>query len=60
MDLKVVLNGIDGLKAKGNLEAEITGIAHDSRMVKEGYMLLFDNERANLVEKFLVFWDNNP
>ena len=37
MNLKAVLNGIDGLKAKGNLEMDITGIAHDSRKVKEGY-----------------------
>ncbi len=37
MKLKAVLNGIDGLKAKGNLDIDITGIADDSRkVVKDG------------------------
>lgn len=40
MNLKSVLNGIDGLKAKGNLEVEVDGIAHDSRKVKSGYMFV--------------------
>ena len=40
MNLKSVLNGIDGLKAKGNLEYDVLGIAHDSRKVKEGYMFV--------------------
>ncbi len=40
MKLKTVLNGIDGLKAKGNLDIEIMGIEHDSRKVKEGYMFV--------------------
>ena len=37
MNLKTLLSGIDGLKAMGNLEKDISGIAHDSRKVKEGY-----------------------
>ena len=31
MNLKAVLNGVDGLKAKGNLDIDVIGIAHDSR-----------------------------
>ena len=33
MKLKVVLNGIEGLKAKGDLELDIESISHDSRKV---------------------------
>ena len=33
MNLKAVLNGIEGLKAKGNLDIDITSIAHDSRKI---------------------------
>ena len=40
MNLKAVLNGIEGLKAKGNLDIDVKGIAHDSRKVKEGYMFV--------------------
>ena len=40
MNLKAILNGIENLKAKGDLELEITGIAHDSRKVKEGYIFV--------------------
>ena len=40
MKLKAVLSEIDGLKAKGNIELDITGIAHDSRKVKEGYVFV--------------------
>ena len=40
MNLKAVLNGINGLKAKGNLEYDVVGIAHDSRKVQEGYMFV--------------------
>ena len=40
MNLKSVLNGIEGLKAKGNLDIDVLGIAHDSRKVKEGYMFV--------------------
>ena len=40
MDLKKVLNGIDGLKAKGELDIDILSIADDSRKVKEGGMFV--------------------
>ena len=40
MDLKVLLNGIEGLKAKGNLDIDITSITHDSRKVKAGGMFV--------------------
>ena len=40
MKLKAVLNGIEGLKAKGNLEIDIKSIAHDSRKVEEGAMFV--------------------
>ena len=43
MNLKAVLNGIDGLKAKGNLDVDVIGVAHDSRKVKEGYMFVAIN-----------------
>lgn len=40
MKLKDILNGIEGLKAKGNLDTEVNSIAHDSRKVKEGTMFI--------------------
>jgi len=40
MELKAVLNGIEGLKAKGNLEIDIKSIAHDSRKVEKGGMFV--------------------
>ena len=40
MKLKSVLNGIEGLKAKGDLEIDIKSIAHDSRKVEEGGMFI--------------------
>ena len=40
MKLKSVLNGIEGLKAKGDLEIDIKSIAHDSRQVEEGGMFI--------------------
>ena len=36
MKLKQMLVGLEGLKAKGNLEIEIAGIERDSRTIKEG------------------------
>ena len=36
MELKKILTGIEGLKAKGNLELEIPKITSDSREVKTG------------------------
>ncbi len=40
MNLKAVLNGIEGLKAKGNLDIDIKSIAHDSRKVKRNGMFI--------------------
>jgi len=40
MELKAVLNGIDGLKAKGNLDIDIDSVVADSRKVKPGSMFI--------------------
>jgi len=40
MELKAILNGIDGLKAKGNLDVDIDSIVADSRKVKPGSMFI--------------------
>ncbi|MCI9064023.1 MAG: UDP-N-acetylmuramoyl-L-alanyl-D-glutamate--2,6-diaminopimelate ligase [Clostridia bacterium] len=40
MNLKSVLIGLKGLKAKGDLEREITGIESNSKEVKPGYMFV--------------------
>ena len=40
MKLKAVLNGIEGLKAKGDLEIDIKSIAHDSRKVEKDGMFI--------------------
>ena len=40
MNLKAVLNGIEGLKAKGNLEIDVSSIADDSRKVKQNGMFI--------------------
>ena len=40
MELKKVLNGLEGLKAKGNLDLEIAGVESDSRQVKNGYLFV--------------------
>lgn len=40
MELKRVLTGIEGLKAKGNIELNIDGITTDSREVKQNYMFI--------------------
>ncbi|MCL2383455.1 MAG: UDP-N-acetylmuramoyl-L-alanyl-D-glutamate--2,6-diaminopimelate ligase [Oscillospiraceae bacterium] len=40
MILKDILNGIEGLKAKGDLDIDIKGITHNSREVKEGYLFI--------------------
>ena len=40
MKLKAILNGIDGLKAKGNLDIDVTSIADDSRKVKKDGMFV--------------------
>ena len=40
MELKNVLVGIEGLKAKGNLSLDVKGIESNSKNVKEGYMFV--------------------
>ena len=36
MELRAVISGIDGLKAKGNLDMDINAIESDSRKIKQG------------------------
>lgn len=40
MELKNILVGIDGLKAKGNLDLDIQGIESNSKNIKNGYMFI--------------------
>ena len=40
MELKSILSGLKGLKAKGNLEQEIIGIESNSKNVKNGYLFV--------------------
>ncbi len=40
MNLKNVLIGIDGIKAKGNIDIEINGIDSNSKNIKPGYMFI--------------------
>ena len=40
MKLKELLSGIEGLKATGNLELDITNIAFDSRKIKDGGLFI--------------------
>ena len=40
MNLKKILQGLDGIKAKGELDIEVSSIANDSRKCKEGSMFL--------------------
>jgi len=40
MELRKLLVGLEGVKAKGDLEIDITGITRDSREVKEGNMFV--------------------
>mgnify|MGYP002626258844 CR=1 FL=1 len=40
MKLKSILVGIEGLKAKGNLDKEIEGIESNSKNIKKGYMFV--------------------
>ena len=40
MELKKILVGLEGLKAKGNLDLDITGLESNSKNIKEGYMFI--------------------
>ena len=55
MELKNILSGIEGLKAKGDLEVDITGISNDSREVKPGYLFIaikgFDTDGHEYINK---------
>ena len=55
MELKHILSGIEGLKAKGNLSLDITGITNDSREVKDGFLFIaikgFDTDGHAYINK---------
>ena len=40
MELKTILSGIEGIKARGDLELQINSIECDSRMVKENSLFI--------------------
>ena len=40
MELKKILIGLEGIKAKGNVDIDIKGIENNSKEVKEGYMFI--------------------
>lgn len=40
MELKKILLGLEGIKAKGNVDIDIKGIEKNSKEVKEGYMFI--------------------
>ena len=40
MELKKILVGIEGLKAKGSLDIEVKGLESNSKNIKEGYMFI--------------------
>ena len=40
MELKKILQGIDGIKAKGDLSLDVKDITNDSRKVKKGSMFI--------------------
>ena len=55
MNLKSILIGIDGLKAKGNLDLEISSVECDYRAVKEGSLFVaikgFDVDGHSFITK---------
>lgn len=57
MNLKEVLIGIEGLKARGNIDIEIEGIAFNSKEVKENYLFVaikgFETDGHKYVEEAL-------
>lgn len=54
MELKKILQGIEGIKAKGDLDIDIKGIANDSRKVENGSMFIaikgFDVDGHKFIE----------
>lgn len=55
MKLKEILNGIENLKAKGDLETEITSVTRDSKEVKEGSLFVaikgFSFDRSHIYKR---------
>ena len=55
MKLKNILVGLEGLKAKGDLEKEILGIDSNSKKIKDGYMFVaikgFSVDGHNFIEE---------
>lgn len=55
MNLKDILVNLDGLKAKGSLDLEITGVENNSKNVKEGFLFIaikgFSTDGHQYVEK---------
>ena len=55
MNLKNILNGITGIKAKGRADIDINQITTDSRVVKEGSLFIaikgFETDGHNYIEK---------
>ena len=55
MNLKNILNGITGIKAKGRADIDINQITTDSRAVKEGSLFIaikgFETDGHNYIEK---------
>ena len=40
MELKQILQGIEGIKAKGSIDIDVPDITNDSRKVKKGSMFI--------------------
>lgn len=55
MELKRILVGIEGVKAKGNLDLDIKGIENNSKEIKDGFMFIaikgFSTDGHQYVEK---------
>ena len=55
MRLKEMLVGLEGLKAKGNLDIDIKGIAFNSKEIKEGYVFVaikgFETDGHNYINE---------
>jgi UDP-N-acetylmuramoyl-L-alanyl-D-glutamate--2,6-diaminopimelate ligase len=60
MKLKEILNGIENLKAKGDLETEITTVTRDSKEAKEGSLFVaikgFQVDRTHIYKRGCTKW----
>src|SRR5574344_1736923 len=58
MELKKILTGVEGLKAKGNLDLDIGNITSDSREVKKGDMFVaikgFESDGHEFIKQALL------